>query len=599
MDPEKLIVCDVECYKNYFLVMFRRFSTGNVIALESFEDKRLDRSKLLHILQKFTTVTFNGIGYDTIMIDAALSGYSLARLKELSDSIINSRSNWWQVRRSNSDIMSFDYDHIDIIQVAPLQATLKIYGGRMDCPKMQDLPIHPDATITEEQTRQLQEYCGNDLEVTEQLLRQLWGEIELREHLTKTYDTDVRSKSDAQIAEAIIKAELIRKGISQIDRMKVEEGTQYRFKCPDNIKFKTPVLQEIHNLMVTELFTVGKSGHVGLPKSLHNKKIKIGTTTYKIGIGGLHSCEKSARHTNDLHILRDYDVASYYPRIILNNSLFPETIGPDFLDIYNSIVERRLKAKREGNRAVNESLKITINGSFGKFGSKWSCMYSPRLVMQVTLTGQLSLLMLIERLEMAGISVVSANTDGIVVKCDPSLESTLDDITEAWQRVTKYELESTDYDSLNSRDVNNYIAVKGDSCKGKGAYTDQSEAFNRLRSNPSNQICVTAVKRLLVDGTPVEKTIRECDDIRQFVTIKTVNGGAVYWGEPLGKAIRWYYGRHELDAIYYATNGNKVARSDGAVPLMELPEAMPNDVDFDWYIVEAKSILEKIGVTSL
>ena len=331
------------------------------------------------------------------------------------------------------------------------------------------------------------------------------------------------------------------------------------------------------------------------PTTKKKFKFQIGGTKYTAGIGGLHSCEKSVRHTNDKDILRDYDVASYYPRIILNNELYPKHIGKEFLKIYESIVNKRLKAKEEGDKVTNESLKITINGSFGKLGSKWSCLYSPDLMLQVTVTGQLTLLMLIERLELAGISVVSANTDGIVVKMSPNLEQTAIDIVGDWEFDTDYELEGTDYISLNSRDINSYIAVKKSGCKGKGAYSDQSEHYYKLRSNPTNSICLESVKEFLMNNTPIETTIKNCKDIRKFITVRTVNGGAIKDGKLIGKAIRWYYGSNELDAIYYMTSGNKVPKSDGGVPIMTLPDKFPIDVDFEWYVTEAKRILKDIG----
>jgi hypothetical protein len=74
-----------------------------------------------------------------------------------------------------------------------------------------------------------------------------------------------------------------------------------------------------------------------------------------------------------------------------------------------------------------------------------------------------------------------------------------------------------------------------------------------------------------------------------------VKGGAVKDGEYLGKAIRWYYAQGMEGEIVYAKSGNKVPRSDGAKPLMVLPEAFPNDVDFGWYIREAEEMLNEIG----
>lgn len=597
--------------------MFRKVSTGDIIYFEKFNGSDLNRQNILHIINKYTIVTFNGNSYDQIMIEAACQGFSNEALKKVSDALIGEKGKRglaaWQARKQFG-IAQLNFDHIDLIEVAPLTASLKIYGGRLHSPLMQDLPIEPDAEIQESDLPDMRKYCGNDLDVTERLFKQLEPEIELRTAMSKEYGVDLRSKSDAQIAESVIKKEMDEKYGFVPKRPKVEAGTQFIYKAPDNLEFKTEILQDIFRQYTTLPFTVSSSGYVEfnfekvesdriksgknkgkMPETKKQMKFVLGNTKYTVGIGGLHSCEKGARHTNDGYILRDYDVASYYPRIILNNRLFPKHIGEPFLDIYNNIVERRLAAKRSGDKVTNESLKITINGSFGKLGSKWSCLYSPDLMLQVTVTGQLSLLMLVERLELAGISVVSANTDGIVVKMKPDQEAIAEEIVEDWQFDTDYELEGTDYLSLNSRDVNNYIAVKQKGSKGKGAYADQREHYYKLRSNPSNDICTEAVKAFLEDGKPVEQTIRECKDITKFLNLRTVNGGAVKDGELIGKAIRWYYGSEELDAIFYSTNGNKVPKSDGGVPLMDLPDTFPTDVDFEWYITEAHRILKDIG----
>lgn len=602
--------------------MFRRVTDGKVIYFEKFNDSPLNIKNVLHILNKYTIITFNGNKYDIVMIEAACAGFNNETLKKINNLIIPSDEDKakgvkglqpWQVRKQ-CGFAALKIDHIDLIEVAPLKATLKIYAGRIHAPRLKDLPIHHDATIADSDRPALIEYCGIDNEDTELLFKQLESELDLRSNMSDEYGVDVRSKSDAQIAEAVIKKEMEEKYGFIPKRPKVAVGTEYYYQAPDNLVFESEILQDVFRQYTTRPFVVGNSGHVEFnfeivesdrkksgknkgefPDSKKKLQFVIGNTKYTVGTGGLHSCEKSTRHTNEDGILRDYDVASYYPRIILNNRLFPKHIGEPFLDIYNSIVERRLKAKREGNKVVNESLKITINGSFGKFGSKWSCLYSPDLMMQVTVTGQLSLLMLIERLEAAGISVVSANTDGIVTKMTKEQETTAQSIVSDWEFETDYEMEGADYISLNSRDVNNYIAIKENSTKGKGAYSDQREHFYSLRSNPSNDICTEAAKAFLQTGKPVEETIRACSDITKFLTLRTVNGGAVKDGEVIGKAIRWYYGAYELDAIYYNTNGNKVPKSDNGVPLMDLPNKFPDDVDFPWYIREAKRILKDTG----
>jgi hypothetical protein len=207
--------------------------------------------------------------------------------------------------------------------------------------------------------------------------------------------------------------------------------------------------------------------------------------------------------------------------------------------------------------------------------------------------------MLIEALELEGIRVVSGNTDGIVVKYKPEQEITVNRIVSEWEKKTNYKMEYTNYKGLYSRDVNNYIAIADDSVKAKGMYTNPRVKPNIMRKNPVNEICAEAARTFLNEGTPIENTINNCKDVTKFVTIRTVNGGATYEGKLVGKAVRWYYSKWELDSLYYLTNGNKVPRSDGAIPLMTLPDELPEDLDYDWYIAEANKFLNEIGVTNV
>jgi hypothetical protein len=314
-----------------------------------------------------------------------------------------------------------------------------------------------------------------------------------------------------------------------------------------------------------------------------------------MGIGGLHSRE-TAQHikTNNEFYLAEYDAASYYPSIILQQKLFPESMGKSFLDLYQGVVKKRITAKHTGDKVTADTLKIVLNGSFGKFGSKYSSLYSPQLLLQTTITGQLSLLMLIEELELNGIRVVSANTDGIVTYYHESQIPTLQDILFNWEIQTSYTLEQTDYRELASRDVNNYIAVKLDGkTKCKGCFGEAS-----LSKNPDGLIIYEAVAEFIANGTSIEKTITDCEDIRKFVTVRRVTGGALFRGEYLGKAVRFY---HSCDlgladmSLVYAKNGNKVPMSQGCRPLMNLPNSFPEDVNFYYYYTKANEVLKGVG----
>lgn len=664
------MITDVECYANYFLVIFTNLVTGKIALVEEYEGgPPLDRRKLQWMLENYTCVTFNGINYDLPMCEMAIHGLSLLKLKQASDQIIQEEQRGSDVRRKNK-AKSVKCDHIDLIEVAPLFASLKGYAGRMHSRKMQDLPFHPSTILSASQIAIVRWYCVNDTHNTAHLRETLKEQIELRYTLSNEYKVDLCSKSDAQIAEAVMSAELHRRTGIKPKRPEIEVGTMFRYQVPPWMQFKSPLMQWALGVVARAKFVVDYTGSIAMPEEIKDLKLDINGTTYTMGIGGLHSTESTvAHHTDENYIMIDKDVESFYPRIILNQGMYPEHLGPVFLQVYRTIVDRRLEAKANGNKPVADSLKIVINGSFGKFGSKYSILYAPNFLTQTTLTGQLSILLLIEMLEMAGIHVVSANTDGIVIKCPRNGVHLLDQVVAEWERITQYKTEETRYLSLYSRDVNNYIAVKQkfdkatnkwleipDGIKSKGAYAnpwnDPKNLAMRLHKNPTTTVCVEAVEALLIKGTPIDHTIRNETDIRKFVTVRSVKGGAVkVWNSTLpehsskeellrmagwsefaenawipeggtdrgglwldaaynaackevaipgetefvGKTVRWYYAKDVPGELVYALSGNKVPRSEGAKPCMVLPDQFPDDIDCDWYIQESVKILEAIG----
>jgi hypothetical protein len=196
-------------------------------------------------------------------------------------------------------------------------------------------------------------------------------------------------------------------------------------------------------------------------------------------------------------------------------------------------------------------------------------------------------------MENAGIKVVSANTDGIVLHAPKALNGPMECIAWDWMLDTSYELERTNYRAIASRDVNNYVAVMlGGKTKGKGIFASPS-----LAKNPDCQIVYDAAAARIANGTPIERTIRKCDDIRRFVTVRRVTGGALWRGDNIGKAIRYYYATSvpSEETIRYVKNGNKVPMSEGTRPLMQLPDAFPDDVDYDVYLVAAERLLCEVG----
>lgn len=651
---------DVEIYSNYFIVGFKSIATGKVLIFERDIRTDFNALKLRWVMENFVCVGFNSNEFDIPIISMALAGHTTSNMKEAANCIIHGMRPYEILRKYKVKGLEND-SHIDLIEVAPLVASLKIYGGRMHVPRMQDLPFHPETVLNEEQKVCVRWYNINDLVQTQFLHTALEEQIVLRQQLTKELGTSVLSRSDAQIAEVMITTELFNMTRRRLQRPTIRPGTTYKYIRPSYMEFKTDLLKWVLDIVVNADFVVSEKGSVIMPPAIKELELQINGTTYTMGIGGLHSNEKSASHcADDEFEIIDKDVTSYYPYIILNLGLYPAHLGQAFLRVYKGIVERRIAAKNRGDKAVADSLKITVNGAFGKLANKHSMLYSPNLMFQVTVTGQLTLLMLIEAIELAGIHVVSANTDGVVIHCPRRLRSTLDEIVVAWEKKTRFSLEEACYEAIYSRDVNNYIAVKKDgTTKNKGAFANpwKTKKLNELQlhKNPFATICIEAVEALIIRGVPLAQTIRTCTDIRKFICVRYVKGGAVKvwdrlpppthgskeellemagfyqfsansWAENwdklgrtsrrtevayalavdllskpgqcdyLGKAIRWYYASGVTGDIVYASNGNRVPRTEGgAKPLMELPGSLPDDINFEWYEKETEALLQDLG----
>lgn len=588
----KTIIIDTECYSNFFLVAFMELESGTVATVRFTEGTPLDDRRVRGNMAVGCTVGFNSQSYDLPLICAALGGYDNKGLKQLSDKIIKAKQPWQVIRNADITIPS-SWDHIDIMSVAPGQSSLKLYAGRLGAHTLQDLPYEPGTVLTPEQMDEVERYCANDLRLTALLYQHLLPQIDLRRAMSEQYGIDLRSKGDAQIAEAVLTHELAAAGV-RVERPRYKDDHAFGYVAPSWIRFYDPDLVALLDSVKAATFTLDESGAVQMPEGLITS-VSMNGSTYTIGIGGLHSCEKGQQLvTSNGDCLADFDVASYYPSIILGDKLYPGHLGAKFLDVYRAVVQRRLEAKRSKDMVTANSLKITINSSFGKFGNKYSNLYAPQILIQVTITGQLALLMLIEHIERNGGLVVSANTDGIVVYAQSAkhMESVRGAVID-FELLSGFDMEETQYRAIYIESVNNYVAVKPDgTTKAKGAY-----AKTGIAKNPCAPICAEAVRRFLANGLDPAETIGECKDILQFCTVRRVTGGAVWKGEALGKVVRWYIGKDVMNSpITYAKNGNKVPKSDFAVPLMTVPDTFPEDVNLHHYLLEAEKMLARLGV---
>jgi hypothetical protein len=590
---------NVESYPNYFLITFKLHNTNKFLQLECGEGLTFNPKLLSWIMFNYRTVGFNSINYDLLILWLAYREQDATLLKRATEDVIIGGIREWELKKTYQ-FQTFNTNHIDLIEVAPLKGSLKLYGARLHTGSIQDQPFDVDKELTEFEISELKQFNCNQLDITEELFNFMKERLDLRESLGNEYHENLMSKSDAQIAEVILVKEVAKLNGKRPSRQDVEPGTVFKYSVPHYIDYKTPELKKLLERIRLAKFTVMPSGKMDIPEEV-KQHVKIGSNgIYRLGIGGLHSSEETVSYkSTDKIAIVDRDVASYYPRLITTLGLYPASCGPNFLTAYNHIIDVRLDAKARKIFSRDKGLKIVINGTSGKLSDVWSTFYSPDNTIQMTVSGQLALLMFVELLEQEGIKVVSANTDGIVMLVPLDKENTYEQIYKHWENISGFTTEETRYKSYYARDVNAYFAVKLDGkVKKKGnPYAEVgSQSGTQLDVNPTVQICSDAVEALLSKGVPIEQTIRECKNFTRFVNIRQAKApGAHKNGEYLGRVLRWYYAKGELGCIQTVAANNKVADSDGAKPVMDMPATFPTDIDYQWYIDFTKGILEDIG----
>lgn len=203
-----------------------------------------------------------------------------------------------------------------------------------------------------------------------------------------------------------------------------------------------------------------------------------------------------------------------YPNIAISNRIYPLHLTEKFCDIYKDMYEQR-KAQPKGS-AENAMLKLALNGTYGKSNDKYSVFYDPKFTMSITVNGQLSLCLLVDKLlQIEGMKVVQANTDGVTVACLRTKEEDYKSVCEAWQKQVKLELEFADYSKMIIRDVNSYLAVyTNGKVKRKGAYQYEDLGWHQ---NQSALVIPKAAEAFMVHGTPLEDFIQGHKDEFDFM----------------------------------------------------------------------------------
>ena len=177
--------------------------------------------------------------------------------------------------------------------------------------------------------------------------------------------------------------------------------------------------------------------------------------------------------------------------------------------------------KRQGNfesakqaKSLRDKYKVLINAVSGAMRNKYSKFYDPSRIITMCAVGEFLLIAVVKDLkkQFPGTEVLQTNTDGAFLYV-PNWEG----FEEAVEKINKrigFTFEVDAGKMLVQNNVNNYIFVKDNGqAKSKGSWVYPKR--DRLKP-ASYAISHIAAFKLLIDGTPIEETVRNCTDIMDF-----------------------------------------------------------------------------------
>lgn len=607
----KIYAYDIECFSNFFSATFVNVeepTETKVFYLASWGNK--SPKELQEFLkQEMTLVGYNNDSYDNPMLRYLMQHGELGIIQDLhafSSKLVddNYRSDKAILALRYPREMKIAWNSIDLMRILAfdkLGISLKQCAINLKWHRIQDLPLHHTAEVEAEQLSLVLDYNMNDVLITKRLYEEIEPLRKLRTELSKIYGVDLTSASDSRVANLILQkiyTTEMKRDISEIRDLRTRRVKVLLGDCMAKfVKFETPALKAMYE-RISSTFVYEYNRYK------YSETIDFAGCRFNLGVGGLHTEDAPGIFSSDEeYLIQDADVASYYPNSIINNGFYPQHLGPGFIQVLKKITAERIAAKKNGDKVKADGLKITINSIFGKLGSEDFWLLDAKQMLSTTVSGQMGLLMLVEKMHLAGIQVISCNTDGIVCRIKRTMMGEYNKVAEWWQKQTGLELEFTPYEKYVRRDVNSYVTLKeGGKTKEKGAFLKEVD----LKKGYHMPIVAKALNAYFVNGTPVRKTLEDCKDIMEFcisqksggnfaIELRTINGT-----EKLQKTNRFFITKKggsliKRDQFSNKQTGLYVGRLvrilndyDPSIPFEDY------QVDFPFYEAEVMKIIDEI-----
>ena len=448
-------------------------------------------------------VGFNSRHYDQYIFKAILCGFDP---KKVNDYIIVKGKPGWQY---SSLFRSYPLNNYDVMM--NIDRGLKVFEGFMgNSIKETSVDFNIDRKLTPEEIKETVKYCTHDVEQTVQVFLQRKADFEAHLSLVKiasgnTLDLSLIGKTKPQLSAIILEAR------------KSEYIDEFDIDFPDTLQIsKYREVMEWYMNPNNRRYTDDKG-----------KKMQLNTmiagVPHTFAWGGVHGAKEQYCGTG-YYLMAD--VASLYPSLMIRYNLHSRSMKDPkrFVDIYNT----RLKYKVEKN-PLQLPLKLVLNSTYGVMKDKNNALYDPRQANRVCVYGQLLILDLMEKLE-GYCELIQSNTDGILIKLPDGSQKTydlIDDICFEWEQRTGLTLEFDEYHKVFQKDVNNYLILPHGELydeNGKPLWKSKGAYVKKL-SNLDYDLPIVnrAMIEYMVHGTPVEQTIEQCNELKEFQLVSKIS----------------------------------------------------------------------------
>lgn len=534
-------VYDIEVFQNIFHCSVKNTETNDIYKFEISERKNQLRElvKFFKQVDKYITwgdyyttninIPTNIIfcGYNNLHYDNPIINYIIEyedklmqyNIPTICSSIFNLSKTITASSEDNIDAWKhwkyqiwFDtFDILTMLYSNKLRVGLKEIQVTMQYPNVQEFVCDWTKPLPLEDFDSMIDYNINDIESTSELLNRCKKDVDLRIAIEDEYGVRVLSKDGVNIGMKILTQKYLEKtGLTWWD-IKDLRSPMSVIPLKDVIlpfiKYDSPILQRVLDDMKNQIVSPGRKGY--------ENKFVFNNLRYSVGVGGIHSVNSpEIIIPRDDEMLIDIDVASLYPSMLIEYEFYPKHLGKEFLEVYKQIKDERIEAKHNGDKVKNETLKLALNGLSGNLQNEHNFCYSPFAVMQIRINGQLLLLMLAEKLTQIGCRIVQANTDGLFVLLKKDAYSKVNSICREWEQLTKLTLEEDRFKAMYQYAINDYFAITEDNkVKEKGMFITAV----KLGKGLTPKIIPKAIISFFKDGIPVEDTIKNCTDIRDFL----------------------------------------------------------------------------------